>query len=53
MTLSAKLPREQVIIGAEPAFLLFGVGVFEGQQALDQDGFPEPQVALSGPRHIA
>lgn len=51
--LGAKLPREQFIVHAEPAFLLFGVGVLEGQQALDEDRFPEPPVALSGPRQIA
>ena len=46
----AKMPREQFIVDAEPAILLFSVGVLEGQQALDEDRFPEPQVALSGPR---
>jgi hypothetical protein len=52
-TLGAKSPREQFIVDAEPAFLLFGVGVLEGQQAPDEDRFPEPQIALSGPSQIA
>jgi hypothetical protein len=51
--LGAKLPREQFVVDAEPAFLLFGVGVLEGQQALDEDRFREPKVALSSPRQIA
>ena len=38
-TRRAELPHEQFVVDAEPAFLLFGVGVLEGQQALDEDRF--------------
>jgi hypothetical protein len=38
--LGAQLPREQFVVDAEPALLLFGVGLLERQQALDEDPFP-------------